>query len=1643
MDGAWTDATVNTQTAERDVNWNVPGDGRFDQSTLPSPVELMMGRVDLSNLTCFSNKSNSRSELDLLRQYLNKDHAFRHGELPVERRGLICDNFADKGDDPIGGSAWRAFPGFFGADNVNEVGWDGFLPAATQGSYLWSYGSGGGSYYYSMGVATSDDFALQDVKVVFAMFMGSYFGDWNNESNYLRAALGSGWVLASSYSGFPHSIYFPMGIGEPIGYSMWLSQNNHTNGLYEPWVQGTSQVHVSLLGDPSLRMFPVKPVANLASLPEPGVARLSWNAPAEANLEGYLIYRSASAAGPFQKITPSPITATTFTDIPLAGTYTYFVRAVKLETSASGTFLNPSQAAFANVTVTGAAPNPPEMPTVSAAAVSYSQIDLQWNDVGTETGYRVQQKIGANGNWTDRASLPSGTTTYSDTALSGSTEYFYRVVAFNADGDSPFSNEAPVTTPVRPPDPPAAPLLQGAAFSQTVIDLRWSDLPNETGYKIERQPGASGAWEEITTLPANAVSFSDQGLAPATSYSYRMLASNNDGNSPYSVVLTLSTKSPPPQPPSAPVLQASPISQSEISLQWNDLSNETGFKLERKAGATGPWIELPALAANATAFLDAELAPATVYYYRIRAFNLEGNSAYSAEVTASTPERPLNPPLAPALQLAGTATTRVDLTWNDVATELGYKLERKTGVAGTWTEFPALAANLSAYADSAVLPSTEYYYRLRAFNADGNSAYSSEVHAATAAPPLNPPTAPTLQLAGATSGRVDLTWNDLPNELGYKLEHRTGAAGAWAEFPIFAANLTAYSDTAVLPSTEYYYRLRAFNADGNSAYSSEVHAATAAPPLNPPTAPTLQLAGVASGRVDLTWIDGANELGYKLERKSGAAGTWTEFPSLAANLSAYSDSAVTPSTEYFYRIRAFNADGNSSYSAELRAVTTAPPLQPPVPPVLQTVAISESRIDLLWNDVANETTYEIERKLGSGNWGPLASVGANVTSYSNSGLQPSTLYFYRIRALNAAGASALSPEVSTSTQAPPLQRPTTPALLATALSHSRISLAWTDVTDESGYTLERMEGTEWVSFPVLGPGSTAYIDENLRPATDYHYRIRAFNTAGSSDYSAPASATTAPAPLNPPAAPLLQAHTISVSRIGLEWNNVANEAGYILERKSGSEANWVELTRPALDVSSYINEGLSASTEYFFRIRAFNADGESASSAEVSARTLDRVPEPPAAPILAATAASLTSVALSWNEVPGASSYKLEQQAGSSGAWTEIMIASLGTTSFLNTGLLPSTEYRYRLRAFNSDGASEYSSEAAATTFAPAVQPPAAPALTGEVLSSSSISLRWNELPDETGYILERRAGAEGSWVQIAAPAANSAAFSDTSLAAATEYSYRLRAYNAGGNSDWSAELSLTTPAPVAQPDSSAVFVKVDSATSGLWPSAYGAEGWILPTLPWNLPFSILGAFSGRNPLLWDAASTDQRALVSPNALTERLGSAFPGASIDFDFDISGPRPARFAFYFLDWDRKNRTEQITIRDAATGIILDQRAISDFAEGKYVVYELRGRVQAAITATSGPDALLSGILIGGPLAAPVSNKPLTLGISAGSGELKIHLTGDSGQKFTIQSSTDFENWTERAAAILLTSPTELTLPLNPGETRLFLRALNAP
>jgi hypothetical protein len=444
FDGQWTDDTVTITSSS---NPNVPGDGKFDQSEPPTPVRLQMGRVDLSSMTCFANKIPSRSELDLARQYLVKDHNFRHGKFDVQRRAMIFDRFyRGMEPEPQTCAAWRSFPGFFGRENVRPIGQYEYFPILNNDSYMWSYVVSGGSVYGCDYIGTSDDWAINEPKVVFTSFLGSWFGQWEKESDFLRAPLGaSGYALVSIFSGQPQWILHPMGMGETIGYAAMLTQNNNTNnGIYPPQLNaGSGQVHIDLMGDPSLRMHIVKPPGALTGTVGEGGVALNWS-PSPEDVLGYYVYRSTSAEGPFTRISgDNAVNATSFTDPSgSAGSY-YMVRALKLEQTPTGSYYNLSQGMFyPDATSSSAAPETPR--GLAIAAISRGSVDLSWiGNFNNVRAFEIQRRTLPNGSFTKIAEAPSNASMFSDNTLSAGI-YAYRVKALGFAGDSDFSSEASI-----------------------------------------------------------------------------------------------------------------------------------------------------------------------------------------------------------------------------------------------------------------------------------------------------------------------------------------------------------------------------------------------------------------------------------------------------------------------------------------------------------------------------------------------------------------------------------------------------------------------------------------------------------------------------------------------------------------------------------------------------------------------------------------------------------------------------------------------------------------------------------------------------------------------------------------------------------------------------------------------------------------------------------------------------------------------------------------------------------------------------------------------------------------------------------------------------------------------------------------------
>lgn len=368
MDGEWTDATAHYINHNSARATNVPGDGKFDPSYLPSDLELQIGRVDLSSLPGTYAAEPFPDEVSLVRFYLEKNHAWRHGRLPVRRQALIGDSRDASRGRAYSASAYRSFAPMFGPERLviasTEAGTpepERWLNRLKADSYLWSYGFGAGSYTSVSGLGNrppyhglyAGDLVDEGANGVFHLLFGSWFGDWDQPDNLLRTTLLTRFGLAAAWSGRPHLVFHPMALGETLGHCIRINQNNETT--YENEVNTFRRgIHLALLGDPTLRLHPVPPPADVRAARVEGGTRVTWQRGPGERLRHH-VYRAESLGGEFVRLTPEPVVGLEFVDTQEPGSGTlYLVRAITLEVTPSGSYFNASQGGLAAI---GAGPD--------------------------------------------------------------------------------------------------------------------------------------------------------------------------------------------------------------------------------------------------------------------------------------------------------------------------------------------------------------------------------------------------------------------------------------------------------------------------------------------------------------------------------------------------------------------------------------------------------------------------------------------------------------------------------------------------------------------------------------------------------------------------------------------------------------------------------------------------------------------------------------------------------------------------------------------------------------------------------------------------------------------------------------------------------------------------------------------------------------------------------------------------------------------------------------------------------------------------------------------------------------------------------------------------------------------------------------
>jgi fibronectin type 3 domain-containing protein len=360
--------------------------------------------------------------------------------------------------------------------------------------------------------------------------------------------------------------------------------------------------------------------------------------------------------------------------------------------------------------------------------------------------------------------------------------------------------------------------------------------------------------------------------------------------------------------PAVPAGLTAAAGNSQVTLTWSGSSDATSYIVKR---STTSGAEVQIATPSALSYTDTGVTNGTKYFYVVAAANSAGDSANSAEVSA-TPSLPA--PGVPANVMATAGNAEVTLTWGAVTNATSYHVKRST-TSGAETQIGAPTS--TTYTDTTAKNGTKYFYVVSAVDSTGESANSAEVNATPTAPAQAPP-APANLAATAGNAQVALTWSASTGATSYHVKRSTSSG---AETQIAAPAGTSYTDTSVTNGTKYFYVVSAVNATGESANSNEVNATPTAPAQAPPTPTNLAATG-GNAQVALTWSASTGATSYNVKRSTTNGSGYVTVSSPTST--SYTDTGVTNGTTYYYVVSAVNGTGESANSSQVSATPSAP-----------------------------------------------------------------------------------------------------------------------------------------------------------------------------------------------------------------------------------------------------------------------------------------------------------------------------------------------------------------------------------------------------------------------------------------------------------------------------------------------------------------------------------------------------------------------------------------------------------------------------------------------------------------------------------------------------------------------------------------------
>jgi|GEM_PF-1447499 len=882
---------------------------------------------------------------------------------------------------------------------------------------------------------------------------------------------------------------------------------------------------------------------------------------------------------------------------------------------------------------------------------------------------------------------------------------------------------------------------------------------------------------------------------------------------------------------------------SRVELDWGSVSGASQYRVARATSQNGSKTELGSWSSSRS-YNDTNASAGVVYYYFVKARS--GSSSNDVESDYSAYETGYRALEGPSNFDAtdGTETNGVDLSWSSLSGASQYRCGRATSSSGSISELGSWSSSRS-YTDTSATIGQIYYYYVKARSSSSNGYAEGEWstvdtgHRGIAAPS-------SVQASdGTNQSAVEITWGSVSYADDYRVYRATSSSSSATRTAISNwQSSRSFNDTTATPGTTYYYFVRAKKDAAESDFSNyNTGYIGTSPPTN-----VVASDGTSTSGVDITWDAVSSANSYAVYRATSQSGSKSTVRSWSSTRS-YTDTSATPGEIYYYFVKARDGSNESDFS---QPDTGYRALEAPSN-VDASDGTNTSRVEITWSAVTGADSYQVYR--ASSQNGSYSSVGSwsSSRSYNDSSASVGNRYWYRVVARAGSGSSAIESAESTPDEGwRGIEAPSN-VDASDGTYTNRVEITFSSVSGASQYRVFRAT-TQNGSATAIGSWSSSRSvdDTSATPGQVYYYEVVARTSSSSSAIESPASQRDSgyigAAPGTPnPTSPTNGAQGQGTS-VTLYWS-AATGSPTITYQVQVDVIN--TFPSPIFDQSNITQtsvavSNLQASTTYYWRVRASNAQGTGNWSTVYSFTTAG-ANTPPGAVTLTSPSDSAAvlgpDVALSWSSTTGSSPLTYDVQVSTSMSMSPLLIdqTGLSTPAFTATGLSNGVTYYWRARAVNPSGNGAWSAIRSFTVNASLSAPSIVTLLAPSDMAmgvGTGVTLTWDAASGSPTITYNLQVATDAllnTLIHDRNGIANTSA-GVPGLLDNTTYYWRVSAENSAGRGQWSNTWSFTTAASGTAPGA----VTLQSPSDGA--SAVGAASLMLRWDP----------ASGSSPMTYD-----------------------------------------------------------------------------------------------------------------------------------------------------------------------------------------------